>query len=347
MSGSCSSSAGGGNGGGTSNTSAEKSDCQRAGDVNISCPQLPETVSLFDSDTSSSTRLLTSGPAVCDEQAPNTVCESAPEVQCDSSGKSPESACVEVQTSKSSTATAAHRNKSISEPLTSKADISIPVTSIGESQMFADLTTPPKTGTSTSEHTFPKDTTDPCLGTYDVGYIIGKANGLSKEEKVKYLKDHFKPGKNYPFISQIVTKGKEGKTKTLTFQPSWLDKYKWLVYSNANPGGFCKYCVITPPKDARIKQTGVLVTTPFTNLSKASGKDGVLEKHQNFQYHKDAVEMGTTMLHTQDNPRETISYMISSQKQEIFEENIHILECIVDAILFCGRQKHPIERAQR
>ena len=138
-------------------------------------------------------------------------------------------------------------------------------------------------------------------------------------------------------------KGKDRKVKTLTFQASWLQKYKWLIYSEAVRGGLCKYCILFPPKDARISITGTLVVSkPFQNLPKAGGKDGVLESHERLQYHKDAVEAATTYLRAAANPTETLPYLISERKQTIFDQNLRALECIVKSIILCGKQNLPL-----
>ena len=183
-------------------------------------------------------------------------------------------------------------------------------------------------------------------GPYDVGNILeGKVvlETLDKEEKLNYLKNHYTPRTGYDkFITQTVMKGKDRKVKTLTFQASWLQKYKWLIYSEAVRGGLCKYCILFPPKDARISITGTLVTKPFQNLSKAGGKDGVLESHERLQYHKDAVEAATTYLRAAANPTETLPYLISERKQAIFDQNLRALECIVKSIILCGKQNLPL-----
>ena len=37
---------------------------------------------------------------------------------------------------------------------------------------------------------------------------------------------------------------------------------------------------------------GKLITKPFQDFKNAKGKEGVLDKHGTYQYHKDAVPMG-------------------------------------------------------
>ena len=93
----------------------------------------------------------------------------------------------------------------------------------------------------------------------DIGSLTN-AHLLSPEEKYEYLKHHFTPHESYNyahFRKQHVEKGT--RQYTLTFQNQWLTKYPWLVYSPEHQGGFCKYCVLFPPTDERVK-SGVFVS---------------------------------------------------------------------------------------
>ena len=114
--------------------------------------------------------------------------------------------------------------------------------------------------------------------------MLGKVDPrtLQSHEKIKYFKNHFTPLPSYTgFYSKTVVKGKDKHTKKLVFQPSWLEKYKWLAYSPSQMGGFCKCCVMhNNLSDPRV-QKRPLVTAPFQKLEKATGKDGVLERHEN------------------------------------------------------------------
>ena len=62
------------------------------------------------------------------------------------------------------------------------------------------------------------------------------------------------------------------KTIPLTFQKSWLDEHRWLVYSPSQGGGYCKYCVLF--SSASTETLGVFVKNPFKFFSKAKGKEG-------------------------------------------------------------------------
>ena len=83
---------------------------------------------------------------------------------------------------------------------------------------------------------------------YDIGDIADgriKLSSLSRHDLQQYLKHHFVPGKNYEFSTCNVKKSSEKRTKCLSFQRSWLEQYKWLVYSPSQQGGYCKHCMRT------------------------------------------------------------------------------------------------------
>ena len=58
------------------------------------------------------------------------------------------------------------------------------------------------------------------------------------------------------------------------FQHSWLAKYNGLVYSESEDGGYCKFCVLFGRCGPTVKELGVLVNKPLTNLKKGSEKLG-------------------------------------------------------------------------
>ena len=181
---------------------------------------------------------------------------------------------------------------------------------------------------------------------YDVGNITQgsvRTEVLSDHEKTKYLSCHFIPAKNFSsFVTQTIVRGKMKQKKVLVFQHSWLEKYGWLVYSPAAGSGLCKYCTLFASKNDKRKYVGVLVSKPFVNLVKAAGKDGVLENHQNHQYHKDAVQRGLLLVQHQKTPGSSMSYLISQANRQVYQKNIHILKSIVEAVVLCGKQSLPI-----
>lgn len=74
------------------------------------------------------------------------------------------------------------------------------------------------------------------------------------------------------------------------------------------------------------------------NFKKATGKDGLLANHDTLSYHTNAVAKGSALIHSVESPKSNVEYMVNDTNQQMFDENIHILSCIVDAVLFLGKQ---------
>ena len=110
----------------------------------------------------------------------------------------------------------------------------------------------------------------------------------------------------------------------LTFQNSWLEQYKWLVYSPSEQGGFCKYCALFPPTTSQIK-TGVLVSIPMKKFNKATGKCGYLVMHEHLEYHQDAVVRNVSLRENLEHPESSLSYKISSLNKKLYDNNFCIL----------------------
>ena len=107
-------------------------------------------------------------------------------------------------------------------------------------------------------------------------------------------------------------------------------------------GGFRKYCVMhSYPSDPRA-QKRPLVTAPLQMLEKATGKDGVLERHQKMQCHQLALEAGIAIIRSVQKPKETLPYRISTQNQEMFEKDMNALRAIISTIILCGKQNIPL-----
>lgn len=189
--------------------------------------------------------------------------------------------------------------------------------------------------------------TETYIHCYDVGNIVeGKVelSSLSDAEKKKYLKDHFCPGPDDDVCTQVKHRPTQKRSTTLVFQRSWLDKHKWLVYSPSMKGGLCKMCILFPhyQKGKGNITIGTLVKTPLVNLSKATGKYGILETHQNAQYHMQATEAATDFMELLNRPEKSLPYKISRQNKDMYDLNCHILKSICEIIVCCGRQGLPL-----
>ena len=70
----------------------------------------------------------------------------------------------------------------------------------------------------------------------DFNLFAGKT--LTDADKLSALQNHFKPSKNYRFLV-CVEYGKKH-----SFNPNWMDKHNWLVYSPSKDGTYCKVCAL-------------------------------------------------------------------------------------------------------
>lgn len=184
--------------------------------------------------------------------------------------------------------------------------------------------------------------TNPSAGStvFDVGSILNgnvKHDDLSPQDVFNYLKNHVIPKKN-EVISQEVVKGAEKRKKTLIFQLSWLDTYKWLAYSPSAEGGLCKFCILFPPTTGQVMNSSTFVTVPFTNLRKAGGVKGKLKTHETLKYHRDSAARVQAFISTFQNPERNIQHYVSEMSRTQYELNVKILSSVVRAITFCGRR---------
>ncbi|XP_065314602.1 52 kDa repressor of the inhibitor of the protein kinase-like [Gordionus sp. m RMFG-2023] len=71
----------------------------------------------------------------------------------------------------------------------------------------------------------------------------GNLDFKNDNEKLLAVENILAPDKCYKFPLSL-------DKRNLTFQTSWLNKYKWLAYSAKEKGAFCKVCVIFSPRYA-------------------------------------------------------------------------------------------------
>ena len=125
---------------------------------------------------------------------------------------------------------------------------------------------------------------------------------LTDEEKNSLLTHHFKPGGRY-----VLPKTKL-HNKMRSFQRSWQTAYPWLVYSESENGGFCKYCMLFATYNA----TGVLVSSALKNFNKATD---VLKEHHTKEYHIAASVKAEIFIKIMQKPQKAISSIIDLKDQ--------------------------------
>ncbi|KAG8174416.1 hypothetical protein JTE90_001306 [Oedothorax gibbosus] len=138
----------------------------------------------------------------------------------------------------------------------------------------------PGTSASSSSHT-PDNVDIECSSKMDISLYKNKS--LSGTEKLHVLENLWAPSSNYKFPA--TTHGKQERK----FLYSWLQKYKWLSYSETENQAYCTYCVLFAPTEVGMRssqKTGQLVQEGFQNWKKAIEK---FESHSHLQYHKHAM----------------------------------------------------------
>ena len=158
---------------------------------------------------------------------------------------------------------------------------------------------------------------------------------LTDHEKYYLFENYYVPSEVHAFLPREIG-GKQRR-----FQRSWLKRYKGLVYSPTENGGYCKYCVLFATPKPNVSELGVLVSKPLTNFKK------VTEKLKHFSgngrtYHKAAVEKAMALLDVMSGKSASIDVQLSTNRAQTIAANRLKLKSIAEAILFCGRQGIPL-----
>lgn len=115
----------------------------------------------------------------------------------------------------------------------------------------------------------------------------------------------------------------------------WIDEYGWwLVYSSKLDGAFCVCCALFANEKER-KNMGALINTPF---QKWHHKSEIITKHSKKPSHNAALEAACAFIDSIEKPEQSLSAMLDKQRAANIHENRHILKCVAEAVLFCGRQ---------
>ena len=153
-------------------------------------------------------------------------------------------------------------------------------------------------------------------------------NKLPVGQKYHLIKSHFVPPINYKFPTRFLHQCRRG------FQSRYLSEYSWMVYSPSVDGVFCKHCALMIPIHCR-KDKGAFVNKPFINWHKLQEK---AKKHEQMKYHQDAMIATESFLNSVENPEQNVNNRIDDEKRKNIIRNRHIVKCVSEAVLFCGRQ---------
>lgn len=95
-------------------------------------------------------------------------------------------------------------------------------------------------------------------GLQDFVTYIGKS--LTDTEKLAAAESRFTPHRLYEFPIRV------GYEKRRSFNPTWLDEYKWLTYSPSKDGVYCTVCTLFS-KRTKVCQLLTLALTFWTTAT--------------------------------------------------------------------------------
>ena len=158
--------------------------------------------------------------------------------------------------------------------------------------------------------------------------IVKRLSALEDEQKYYLYRNHIVPSDDYSYPYRFCG----GNNRS--FQRSWLDEYSWLVYSIHLDGAYCLPCALFAEDRLRLG-LGVLVNRPFFDWHKKSEK---LSKHSAKPFHNKSVEEAKSFVDRFEMPEKTLPCTLDARKAANIEKNRHIVKCIAESVLFCGRQ---------
>ncbi|XP_068704634.1 52 kDa repressor of the inhibitor of the protein kinase-like [Montipora foliosa] len=165
----------------------------------------------------------------------------------------------------------------------------------------------------------------------DLGLYYTKAQSLSDDRKLELLKNFWTPPRAYNFPKTQFY----GKNRAFSFE--WLTQFPWLVYSAAQDGAFCRFCVLfghlTGKNSDRLDK---LYKSPIKNWVSASTK---FKEHQlNSEFHKAAAGCAEDFLRVQEGKMLSISEQLSDIHRNTVELNRQKLRSIIKTVVLCGKQ---------
>ena len=166
---------------------------------------------------------------------------------------------------------------------------------------------------------------------------ISARQGLSDSQKYDLAinDDDFRPGYKYIYPTRL----EYGKQRR--FQYDWLQRYKWLVYSKKENGGFCLPCMLFGQGQGG-GDLGILVSRPMVNFTKAHST--TLPVHKQKECHQVAVTKLSNFITIMAGKRQSVRECLDTALglAERVAANRRKLETIVDTELLCGRQNIAI-----
>ena len=161
--------------------------------------------------------------------------------------------------------------------------------------------------------------------TEDVAEVVKRRATLTESEKYNFYYNHYTPGADFKFPRE----------KSRSFRHEYLRKYKWLVYSPKQNGGYCLPCVLFASTSDTRKGKGAFVETAFVNFKKAYE---MCKTHAERKYHIDAVVNCEAFIEIMSGRQESVAVQLERGLRDKVKSNRKKLHSIIETIVFCGRQ---------
>lgn len=110
-----------------------------------------------------------------------------------------------------------------------------------------------------------------------------------------------------------------------------ISKYKWLIYSRQENGGYCLPCVLFARSTDVRKSKGALVEAVFNNFKKMCD---VCDTHASREYHIGGV---AAFVQVMSGVQESIAGQLREGVRETIQNNQKKLQSIIETIMLCGR----------
>lgn len=174
------------------------------------------------------------------------------------------------------------------------------------------------------------------MDTNDFGFLIEQKH--SDADRLQGLNERWKPKTKEEFPKSY--HDRNGKMKPRSITADLLEKYPWLAISmhSKYKGAWCSYCVLFDTSlEAGGQKLGKLVSSPLTDYSKLTGKNGLLSNHELKHYHTTNKTRALEFL-SHLNSEKNVASLVNSHHKEQIIRNRAALSSIIETLKFAAIQ---------
>ena len=129
--------------------------------------------------------------------------------------------------------------------------------------------------------------------------------------------------------------------KRRSFNSLWYKKYHWLEYSREKDAVYCFPCRFFGSSNGLGRGISTFSQVGFCDWKHATGKSGMLAKHNNSFAHKQAISAWIDY-ETNSKRGTLIEDRVDSQRRQQIQSNRHYLRTLTEILLLCGKQDIPL-----